>query len=67
MISKMEHKREQHEEQQQVMSSNNFTPILPEDYRRFVNESSHIIDEYGNRSMQVPGLPDYMSDKFASK
>ena len=54
---------EQNEEQS---ISSNFVPILPEEYRRYVNESSHIIDEYGNRSMQVPGLRDYMTDAFKS-
>ena len=62
MISKREHRREQDEEQSAATSS--YTPILqPEDYRRYVNESSHIMSEYGNTSM-VPELHDYMASKF---
>ena len=65
-----ENKRELEQQEQQIV------PVLgqerlnmPEDYQRMLNDTSHIIENYGDMSMQIEkeGLTDYMKAKFSSR
>ena len=63
MKSKIEHRREQDEEEY----SNFHQPLLPAAYQDYINDRSNIMDQYGDLSQQEGRLPDYMSSKFTSK